>query len=322
MGLFEKNQVDAALKIALSRKIRLGDYLVLEKQLTERDLARALARQYDVEYKDLTQFEPSPEAVSLLPEKVVRRFLILPLEMKGQNLTVAVHNPIDGDMLSLVSKILNMPVVFNIAAREQLIEAIDRIYQKKESTLHLIEHLTEKNDRIVQISRKETIQTLNRPGPSTTISGDGELSIEALVNRFLLQGITEKASDIHFDPTEGTCRVRMRIDGVLHEMHSYPIGLHAQVTSRIKVLSGLDIAEKRNAQDGRFQYRTLNHEADIRISTLPTIRGEKVVLRLLNKKRQNLSLQDIGMDALLARTASCCSRARREAEKRRASTRC
>jgi type IV pilus assembly protein PilB len=298
MGFINVAQLDASLKVCAEKKQRLGDYLVQLKLISEIDLARGLASQYEVAFRDLAKFKPSLASIALLPEKVVRRFLILPLEMSGESLMVAVHNPIDADMLNLVGRILKTPVILNISSRQQLIDAIDRCYQKKDTTEHIIKHLNDENERLAQVNRQDLAQTSRQP--SVEHSNDGEVSVESLVNRFLQQGINEKASDIHLDPTEGQCRVRMRLDGILHEMHSYPIGLHPQIISRIKVLAGLDIAEKRNAQDGRFQYRTLSHEADIRISTLPTIRGEKAVLRLLNKRRQNMTLNEIGMNAAMA----------------------
>ncbi|RYZ95235.1 MAG: type II/IV secretion system protein, partial [Proteobacteria bacterium] len=214
--------------------------------------------------------------------------LILPIEVREGTLVLAVNNPIDVEMLDLVGRVLKMPIHLNISSRPQLIDVIEAAFAGKTAVDTLVENLR----------RQDTRGKAPRP-PGAPLrlepSAGGEASIETLVNRFLEQGVRELASDIHIDPATDGSRVRMRIDGILHEMHRYPNELHGAIISRLKVLSGLDIAEKRNAQDGRFQYQFLNHEVDVRISTVPTIRGEKGVLRLLNKRKQTLSLKEVGM---------------------------
>jgi type IV pilus assembly protein PilB len=293
MGKLPEADLPPAVERAKARKMRVGELLVEEKRISETDLARALATQHDAAFLELHGFIPDPSIVGMLPEKIVKRFLILPLSLKDNRLNLAVYNPMDTDMLDLVGRLLKMPVTLSISPRQQLLEAIEKAYQSGDSVQKIVEALHRKE---ASTSKEHAHVEL----ATAATAGQANLhSIEALVNRFLEQGVNEQASDIHIDPAENSCRVRMRLDGVLHEMHRYPLDLHNQVISRIKVLSGLDISERRNAQDGRFQYRTANLEIDVRISTLPTIRGEKAVLRLLNKRRQNLSLPELGMDESL-----------------------
>ena len=287
MNLLDQDQVALSLKRADAKKMRFGDFVVQEGLVSEVDLARALARQHEVEYRDLTGFVVSPEALKILPEKVVRRFLILPIEIKDGSLVLAVNNPIDVEMLDLVGRVLKMPIKLNISPRPQLLEVIDGAFDGKTAVDALVQNLRKKETKPAKPTGPAPLRL--EPGAA------GEASIESLVNRFLEQGVREIASDIHIDPATDGSRVRMRIDGILHEMHRYPSELHNAIISRLKVLSGLDIAEKRNAQDGRFQYQFLNHEVDVRISTVPTIRGEKAVMRLLNKRKQTLSLEEVGM---------------------------
>jgi len=289
MGLLNPEQLALSLKRADAKKMRFGDFVVQEGLVTEVDIAKALARQHEIEYRDLTGFVVSPEALKILPEKVVRRFLILPIELRQGTLVLAVNNPIDVEMLDLVGRVLKMPIHLNISPRPQLMDVIESAFEGKTAVDTLVQNLR----------RQEAKGKPGRPPLPNTLrlepAAPGEASIEALVNRFLEQGVRELASDIHIDPAAEGSRVRMRIDGILHEMHRYPAELHNAIISRMKVLSGLDIAEKRNAQDGRFQYQFLNHEVDVRISMVPTIRGEKAVLRLLNKRKQTLGLEEVGM---------------------------
>ncbi|RYZ95837.1 MAG: hypothetical protein EOP11_24290, partial [Proteobacteria bacterium] len=288
MGLLDQDQVQVALKKADAKKMRFGELVVQEGIVSEIDLARALATQHEVEFRDLSGFVVAPEVLKILPEKVVRRFLILPIEVREGTLVLAVNNPIDVEMLDLVGRVLKMPIHLNISSRPQLIDVIEAAFAGKTAVDTLVENLRRQDTR-AKTPRPAGAPLRLEPGTG------GEVSIETLVNRFLEQGVRELASDIHIDPAVDGSRVRMRIDGILHEMHRYPNELHGAIISRLKVLSGLDIAEKRNAQDGRFQYQFLNHEVDVRISTVPTIRGEKGVLRLLNKRKQTLSLKEVGM---------------------------
>lgn len=299
MGLLTAEDADAAVKRAEIKRQRLAELLLEEGRISDVDLARAFAMQNEVPFRELNDFEPETETAALLPEKVVRRFLILPVEFRDGRLLLAVYNPIDAEMLDLVSRILKKPVSLVICPRHQLIDAIDRSYRRSSSVEQIVEHLRQREaDKSIESKPAADTHAVQRPQASPSIS------IEALVNKFLEKGMAKQASDIHIDPAENGCRVRMRLDGVLHEVHEYPLDLHAQIISRLKVLSGLDISERRNAQDGRFQFHAGGHGIDIRISTLPTIRGEKAVLRLLNKRRKNLSLSEIGMSESVAEHVS------------------
>jgi type IV pilus assembly protein PilB len=293
MGIMDANAVDAALRRAAAKRERFGELVVNEGLVTEVELAQALANQRGVDYLALTGFTPDATAVKMLPEKVVRRFLILPIEIRDQRLTLAVYNPIDVEMLDLVGRMLNMPIDIKISPKQQLIDAIDGVFKNRPMDLNVARApVPPRPSASVGDS-----SNLRRVAPAAPAEGG---SIERLVNKIMERGIAETASDIHIDPAAEDSRVRMRIDGVLHEISRFPQDIHGQVLSRLKVLSGLDIAEKRNAQDGRFAYTAPNVEVDVRISTVPTIRGEKAVMRLLNKRKKSLSLEEVGMDPVLA----------------------
>jgi type IV pilus assembly protein PilB len=199
-------------------------------------------------------------------------------------------DPVELGKLGNLEERFKASVLIKISTAAQIDAALNRLYQDSSSIDRIISHLSQKHQaQKLERQRKDAV-----PLTSTT-TGKEEFSIENLVNTFIEKAMQDRASDIHLDPTEKKVRVRNRIDGVLHELYSYPAEIHSTVVSRLKVLAQLDISEKRHPQDGSFQHSRGAITLDIRTSTLPTVYGEKVVLRLLDKEKMKSSLGSIGM---------------------------
>lgn len=288
LGVVTKKEIEEAVQRGVQKKVRVGELLLQEGVITPRQLAEALALQYEIDFMDLTGWSPSTVAVSKLPEKIARANLILPIEMLNGTLIVAGYDPIQFVKLDNIKKSLNCEIVLRVCSKLQIEEGLNRAYSAGSSVEGIVEHLYRK-----QIQKKPpTVSNVI----SITSANSSPATIEALVNRIIDHGVDDGASDIHIDPAEDKVRVRLRIDGNLLELHTYPVSLHASIVSRLKILAHLDISEKRNPQDGRFQHFSNGiSSVDIRMSTLPTIRGEKLVLRILDKNKLRGTLAEIGM---------------------------
>lgn len=291
MNLLSEEQVEQAVQRGVTKRMRLGDLLVSEGVLSAVDLARALANQYELEYLDTATVALNSEASKIIPEKLARSFLLLPIEAKNGTVTIATYDPIQLVRLDNLKKFVTDKIILKVSTKAQIEEGLDKVYAYENTVDKIVKHLAKKaEDRKVAPT-----PTLINVKSGINETKDSTPTIEGLVNKFIERAIIDRASDIHIDPAEETVRVRIRIDGVLHELHQYPPELHSSVVSRLKVLAQLDISEKRNPQDGRFQHSAKDKSIDVRVSTLPTVRGEKIVLRLLDKEKMKGNLSQIGM---------------------------
>ncbi len=297
MGLLTSEAIRQGLEQSVREKVRLGELLVREGLIDERQLAQALAIQYNVDYVELAAYVPSTEALKLLSEKIMRGHLILPLEIRDEVLTLAVHDPLAAVNLDHVLKMMGVPYVIKVAPHGNLSQAIQKALDSQRSIDTLVQSLVRED-----VTRKRSLSAVpkGRPaagaGPVAGAGAETEVSIERLVDMIIAQAVQGQASDIHIDPAEDRVRIRVRVDGLLHLINTYPIELHANVISRLKVLARMDISEKRLPQDGRFPFATGQKSVDIRISTLPTIRGEKAVMRIIDKSLLKGTFTALGMD--------------------------
>jgi type IV pilus assembly protein PilB len=279
-GLVEMQQVEDALAEQEKTERRLGEILIQRGLITDRALAQALAEQHALEYLDLTEHAPDPEATSLLPQKFARRYDALPVSfVDDDTLLVAVADPsnlLTTDDLRLG---LGMNVRLAVAALGDLREAIGRSYRTELEIVH--PEPAEHHD----------------DGPDISDDLDDLAPAVRLVNSLLSRALEEGASDIHFEPQAKELIVRIRVDGVTRRLASIPKGMQRAVVSRLKVLGGLDIAERRAPQDGRVSVRVAGEVTDLRIAVLPTTFGEQVVLRILERASGGLALSDLGMSA-------------------------
>lgn len=235
---------------------------------------------------NLESFYVEPEVLKLIPKKVASKYVLLPLLVDHEVLHVAMENPEDPSLIDQVRRLTNLRAVFPHAAKkESVLAAIDRNYALMERVQDIL--------REVQKERFEEGET-GEEGQSESEAAS-QAPMVKLVDYVIQRAVQERASDIHFEPEENLLRVRFRIDGQLHESYVFKKDLQSAVLTRLKIIAGLDIGEKRRPQDGRFLFRLESKQIDVRVSSLPSIHGENIVLRLLDKTSVSRDLSHLGM---------------------------
>ncbi|MBU1411726.1 type IV-A pilus assembly ATPase PilB [Myxococcota bacterium] len=270
---------------------RLGYTLAKMGALDEQSLTSFVAQHYGVPPVELRQTDIDPEVVKLLPENVARRHQVIPINRTGSTLVVAMADPSDIYAIDDLKFITGYNIEVMVASDTSIEEVLNRIYTSSMAALE--ESLYEFNNNEVEFGDNvdESVNVLDLEKASE------EAPVIRLVNYILLSAIKKGASDIHVEPYEKSFRVRLRIDGVLHEEMTPPMRLKNAITSRLKIMSNLDIAERRLPQDGRIKLKIgKNKEMDFRVSVLPTLFGEKVVMRLLDKSNLQLDMTKLGFE--------------------------
>ena len=243
--------------------------------------------------EELPQPAEAAELVGKLPISFAKKSEMAPVKIKDNRLQVITSRPLDHHALSDLRMIYEMPVDLLVAAPELVTEFINRAYEISAGSAEDI--LDEVEDEAEKASLQDIAHELE--GPTDLLDTDEEAPIVRLLNSLLQQAVKEKASDIHIEAFASSISVRMRIDGILYTVLKLPRRIQPQLASRVKIMAGLDIAEKRLPQDGRISIKAAGREIDLRVSTVPTSFGERVVLRLLDKSRNLLYLDKIGMGA-------------------------
>jgi len=280
---------DEQLKFALDEQKRsgrkLGRIVVDSAFVTEEAISQALARQLQVTFVDLKHFNPKPELINLLPEAQARRFRAVVLEEVGDKLRVGFVDPTDLQAYDDIFRLLRRDIDLAVVAESQLLALIDRVYRRTEEISGLAKELTaDLGDVPVEFG-----DLLG------TATGAEEAPVVKLLQTVFEEAMRSRASDIHIEPQERSLRVRFRIDGVLHVQMEADAKIAPALALRLKLMSGLDISEKRLPQDGRFAIKVRNNMIDVRISTMPTQFGESVVMRLLNQNTGLLGLDRLNM---------------------------
>jgi type IV pilus assembly protein PilB len=260
--------------------------LVKVGALSEEDLAKFLSELYAVPAADLTNFVPEPSVVKLIPGDVANKFQVVPVSRSGRRLVVAMANPSNIFAIDDIKFITGCEVQPLVASETAIKKAIDKAYDSAASFENVMRGM---EDEI------EVIEDQVDDTPDVALLGEAEQApVVKLVNSLISDAVRKGASDIHMEPYERTLRVRFRIDGTLYEMMSPPFRMKAAIISRLKIMAELDIAERRIPQDGRIKLRLLGRTIDLRVSSLPTIFGEKVVMRILDKGNLNIDLNKLG----------------------------
>ena len=254
--------------------------------IAEEDLSKFLSEFYGVPSVDLSNFNPDASLVRLLPADVANKFQAVPVSRSGRRLTVAMANPANIFAIDDIKFITGCEVQPCVAPESAIKKAIDKAYDSAATFESVMRGLDDE------------IEVLDDPAddvPDVALLGEAEQApVVKLVNSLITDAVRKGSSDIHIEPYEKSLRVRFRIDGTLYEMMSPPFRMKAAVTSRLKIMADLDIAERRVPQDGRIKLRLLGRNIDLRVSTLPTIFGEKVVMRILDKGNLNIDLNKLG----------------------------
>jgi len=286
-GLVSQEQLDQALIEQRSSGARLGYVLVKLGFVLEIEITKMLARQYHVPAVDLSQFEVDKKIIKLVPPEVALKHTILPLKRDGRSLTVAMAEPGNMQIVDDLKFITRCDIVPVIAGEYTLRTAIEKYYEQTDAQLESL--LASMGDEDLEIVEEE-----EEEDASLAIADDAP--VVKLINGLLTDAVRRGASDIHIEPFETELRVRYRIDGALLEVMKPPIKLKAALTSRVKIMSNLNIAERRVPQDGRIKIKVGRRVIDFRVSTLPVIFGEKIVLRILDKGNLTLDLQTFGFE--------------------------
>jgi MSHA biogenesis protein MshE len=276
------------LKFALEQQKRsgrkLGRVLVDNSFVTEDQISEALAKQLNIPYINLKHYNPNPEIVRRLPENQARRFRAIALEERGGMLMLGMADPTDLFAFDEISRVLKREVSLAVVTEGQLLALIDRLYRRTEEITGLARELSEElGEGYVDF------------GTLSSSVGIEEAPVVKLLQTMFDDAIQIHTSDIHIEPLETSLQIRFRIDGALHLQTETDRRIAPALVLRLKLMSGLDISEKRLPQDGRFNIRVRDQGIDVRISTLPTQHGESVVMRLLNQGAGALSLDKSGM---------------------------
>jgi type IV pilus assembly protein PilB len=288
-GLVTQEQLDAAREqIAQHTDLaspppKVQDLLLKEKIVTPMQLCKLLAEEYGMQAVDVLQARVSGEMINILPRELANRYKAFPLGKTGRTLRVAVTDPLDIQTLDELSHVLNLTLDPCIAPEQDIRNATERLYGKDAASMEKMMENAEGLDDIVTATEDEPTEGKDKDGP-----------IIKLVHSLIMEAIQRRASDIHLEPMEKRFRVRYRVDGVLIEVENPPKRLQASILSRLKIMSNISIAEKRIPQDGRIQVASAGKSLDLRVSSLPTVHGESIVMRILDKEGLSLGLPELG----------------------------
>jgi type IV pilus assembly protein PilB len=288
-GLITLEQLRKALQEQKSSGMRLGYTLVKLGFIEETEVTKMLARQYRMPAVDLSRFEVDPKILKLLPPDIATKHTVLPLKREGRTLTVAIADPNNVTAIEDIKFITRCDVFPVIAGEYTLRNAIDRYYQQSDAQLQtLLKSVEDAEDlEVVEQEQDEDVK-------ATDLADDAP--VVKLINGLLTDAVKRGASDIHIEPFEHEMRVRYRVDGALHEVMKPPVKMRAALTSRVKIMAQLNIAERRVPQDGRIKLKMGSRVIDFRVSTLPVLFGEKIVLRILDKGNLTLDLATFGFE--------------------------
>ena len=287
-NLANEETLQKALLAQKHKGCSLKDALVESGTINDVELLKAISKAWGIEFMHmLGDLEVDPAILDRLPVTFLRRYNMVPFKWQGDTLLVAVNDPMDQDPFYDIGKEMSAKDIKRILATKQEIHsAINRLNDmKNESAQDIVEDIREEEeeDLLTDIESIQDISVMESDAP-----------IIKLVNRLMMQAFRERASDIHVEPYQAEVRIRFRVDGILHDVLSLPKRIQSAVISRIKVMANLNIAEKRLPQDGRIGIKLGDHSVDLRVSTVPTANGERVVMRILDKSSVLYGLEELG----------------------------
>lgn len=289
-----KEQVASVQKVWRTRGGQIEDILLEMKLIEEDVLLSYRAEQLNVTALNVNPAHISPDALELVPEELARRYEVIPISCTDTVITLAMENPRDIRTISELERRIGRAISPVLGSRRQILDAIERSYREEETMSEWIKELGDGTE--VELISDTTDEE------EISLEQIAEGPVVRLVDAIIRSAIEQKASDIHIEPYEKELRIRYRLDGVLKEVESPPRKWHSAITSRIKVMSEMDIAVRRRPQDGRLKIRVGKQDIDIRVSSLPTVYGEKIVMRVSNRDQASLDLEKLGMpDNVLGR---------------------
>lgn len=288
-GVISAQQLQEALSKQKILGKRLGKVLVDTGLTTEDSIATTLATQMNIPYLNLNEIAITPEVLTTIPDGIVRSHNLLPVKLEGNRLQITMADPLDVFIIDEITFQTGYELEIGISPESQIEAAIKHYYGNSESLQNAVDNLA---------AERKTEVTLDESFFTTFDLNEEEQNVPIinLVNTIIQQAINDKASDIHIEPDEEVVRVRYRIDGILNELMKAPKTIQSELISRLKIMAQMDISEKRLPQDGRIKVKVQNKSIDLRVSSLPTVFGEKIVIRILDKSRLSLTLDQVGFD--------------------------
>ena len=291
-GLITKDQLENALTLRKSKNKRLGKILIELGYATEIQIAEALSKQQKLPLVDCSKYNLSKELLELVPKNVAEKAIILPLEMKDKKLLIAMADPLDWSTVDDIAFRTGLKIQAAVSPETALVAAIEQHYGSDDRSWELLKE-------IPQYDEVEFVKEVAEEGTEVNVQSLYKLSeappIVKLVTMVIVDAVKSRASDIHVEPHDRFIQVRYRVDGELRNVLRYPKRIQDSVTSRIKIISNLDITNRRTPQDGRSTLRLENRNIDLRVSTLPSIHGENIVIRLLDQSTGLIPLSKLGV---------------------------
>jgi len=305
--IISKSQLDAALNAQKEKGGSLKNILIQSGFITEKDLMAVLSQGLGIPFISLARFKIDAELLKLIPRDTANKYQIMPVSKVGNILTVAMADPLNIFATDDLRSLTGCEIGTIIASQKEVQDAIDQYYGENthEAIEELMENMKTQEMEIIQVGgfAEEKVDS------ERLFKLVEEAPVVKLTNMILENGIRARSSDILIEPMENAVRVRYRVDGVLREAEALPKNTHESIVSRIKVMSELNIAERRLPQDGRFRLHVNNNNIDFRVSILPSSKGEKVALRVLDKSQATLDIDKLGFNGdALDRLKKCAAR--------------
>ena len=282
--IITKEQLKKALEVQDKEGGRLGQILVKLGFISEKDLIACLSRHLNIPPMNLSRYKVTSEVLKIIPERVARHYQLIPVSLVGKTLTVAMADPLNIFAMDDIKVMTGYNLDPIITTSEEILEAISKYYAPWGTM----------EDAIKAVDSKVTVDTEEKIDLDQLMKEVEDAPVIKIVNLILGEGVKKKASDIHIEPFEDRVRIRYCIDGVLYESTPPPKQLRAAIISRLKILSRLDIAERRLPQDGQFKIRVSGREIDFRAAIIPTMFGERITLRILDRAALSLNLAQLG----------------------------
>ena len=287
--LLDPNALADAVAYAAEHGKRIGEALVELELVSEEDVTKALATQFDLEYVDLDKNVVAPAVLELVPRELITRHTVLPMAKEGNRLKMIINDPLDLELLDMLRFRLNTEIDCVLAPKSKIQRFIDTFMSKVDASMdEAIEEIDREGDLLKDEQRAMKQAKLS--------SDDTDAPVVKLINLLIHEAVKMRASDIHIEPMSDRVRVRYRIDGVCIVRDNVPKGMQSSVLARMKIISGIDIAEKRLPQDGRIKMRIGKQQIDFRVSSLPAYHGESIVLRILRPDSVNIGVTGLGFE--------------------------
>ncbi len=286
-NLVTPNSLADALAYATQHGKRIGEALVELELASEDDVTKALAAQFDLEYVDLDKNVVVPAALELVPQELVTRHKVLPMSKEDNRLKVIIPDPLDLELLDMLRFRLGLEIDCALAPKSKIQRYIDTFIKNVDTSM---------DEAIEEVERDKDLSAKEDAKKALLATEDGEAPVIKLINLLIGEAVRMRASDIHVEPMADRVRVRYRIDGVCVVRDNVPKSMQGAVLTRLKIMSGIDIAEKRLPQDGRIKMRISNSQVDFRVSSCPAYHGESVVLRILRPDSVKIGVTGLGFE--------------------------